>query len=104
MKKKSHKKTPNYEISQDLNVLQKQYNIDKIKYIKPYSKMVYYNPENLIGETKKIDNLICPICYDILRNPISCNSTKTSHTFWEECIKKSLEINNKCPICKQEFE
>ena len=32
MKKKFTKKTPNFEISQDLNKLLKKYNIDKAKY------------------------------------------------------------------------
>ena len=104
MKKKSYKKTPNFEISQDLNALMKKHNIDKAKYIRPYSNNLYYNPENVIEGTKKVEDLICPICYNILKNPINCNSTKKSHSFCEECIKKSLEINDKCPMCKQEFE
>ena len=53
---------------------------------------------------KYIEKLICPICLDILKNPISCNSTKKSHSFCEECINKSLENNDKCPLCRQEFE
>lgn len=104
MKKKFTKKTPNFEISQDLNTLLKKYNIDKAKYIKPYTKMLYYNPENVVEGTKNIENLTCPICYDILKNPISCNSTKKSHSFCEEYINKSLEINDKCRLCKQEFQ
>ena len=32
------------------------------------------------------------------------NSTKKSHSFCEECINKSLENSDKCPLCRQEFE
>ena len=108
MKKKPiHKKVSNIsniEISQELNSLLKKYNIDKVEYVKPFSVEKYYNPDYVIEGKKNIKNLICPICYNILKNPISCNSTKKSHSFCEECINKSLEINDKCPICKQEFE
>ena len=34
----------------------------------------------------------------------SCNSIKKSHSFCEECINKSLENSDKCPLCRQEFE
>ena len=101
--KKSHTKTSNNDISQDLNAMLKKYNIDKTKYIKPYKKMLCYDPKRVIKGTKNIENLICPICYDILKNPKSCNSTDKSHSFCEECINKSLEINDKCPLCKQKF-
>ena len=60
--------------------------------------------EDVVEGNKNIDNLICPICYNIVKDPISCNSTKKSHSFYQECIEKSLEINDKCPICKQTFE
>ena len=53
---------------------------------------------------KYVENLICPICLNILRNPINCNFTKKSHSFCEECINKSLENNDKCPLYRQEFE
>ena len=104
MKKKCQQKTPNHDVSQDLNAMLKKYNIDKTKYIKPYKKELFYDPKKLIKGTKNIENLICPICYNILKNPISCNSTEKSHSFCEECINESLKRNNKCPLCKQKFE
>ena len=104
IKKPYHKKVSNIEISQELNALLKKYKIDKTEYIKPFSVDLYYNPDNVIKGKNKINDLICPICYNILKNPISCNSTKKSHSFCEECINKSIEINDKCPMCKQEFE
>ena len=102
-KKCSHKKQSNIEITQELNTLLKKYNIDKTKYIRPFSVEKFYNPDNVVKGTKSVENLICPICLDILKNPISCNSTKKSHSFCEECINKSLENDNKCPLCRQEF-
>ena len=105
MKKKSgHKKLLNIEINQELNSLLKKYKIDKAKYIRPFSPKKFYNPDNVVEGNKSIGNLICPICLDILKNPISCNSTKKSHSFCEECINKSLENSDKCPLCRQEFE
>ena len=104
IKKPYHKKASNIEISQKLNALLVKHKIDKREYIKPFSVELYYNPDNVIEGKNNINDLICPICYNILKNPISCDSTKKSHSFCEECINKSLEINDKCPMCKQEFE
>jgi hypothetical protein len=57
-----------------------------------------------VEENKNIENLICPICLNILKNLIKCNSTKKSHSFYEECFNKNLEKRDKCPLCRQEFE
>ena len=103
-KKPVHKKLLNIEINQEINTLLKKYNIDKAKFIRPFSSEKFYNPDNIVKGNKNIENLICPICLDILKNPVSCNSTKKSHSFCEECINKSLEDNDKCPLCRQEFE
>ena len=35
-----------------------------------------------------------------LENPINCSD----HSFCKECIDKYLKENNKCPICKNNFE
>ena len=105
MKKKSgNKKLLNIEINQEINTLLKKYNIDKAKFIRPFTSEKFYNPDNVVEGKKNIENLICPIYLDILKNPVSCNSTKKSHSFCEECINKSLEDNDKCPLCRQEFE
>ena len=105
MKKKPvHKKQLNLEINQELNTLLKKYNIDKTKFIRPFSPEKFYNPDNVIEGNKNIESLICPICLNILKEPISCNSTKKSHSFCELCINKSLENSDKCPLCRQEFE
>ena len=72
------------------------------KFIK-FNRILLYNPENIINK-KNIEDLICPICFNILNNPISCSDKKNSHSFCEECIDTFLEDNNKCPICKLTFE
>ena len=94
----------NLQINQELNNLLKKHNIDKAEYIRSVPNVLFYNIDDVVEGNKYIDKLICPICYNILNEPISCNSTKTSHTFCKECIQKSLEINDKCPMCKQKFE
>ena len=89
MKKKyGHKKLLNIEINQELNTLLKKYNIDKAKFIRPFSSEKFYNPNNVVEGNKNIENLICPICLDILKNPVSCNSTKKSHSFVKNALIK----------------
>ena len=73
------------------------------KYITKKDQITYYNQENLIGKENK-DDLICPICLDVLKNPISCSDKKNSHSFCKDCIDKYLNENNKCPTCKLIFE
>jgi Zinc finger, C3HC4 type (RING finger) len=42
----------------------------------------------------------CPICLESIlgRNPVSTNC---GHMFCEDCIKASLRIGKKCPMCKK---
>ena len=73
-----------------------------------YAKKVeiqFYDPNNLI-EKENIDDLICPICFYVFKNPLSCSDKKNSHSFCKECIKEYLNQNNnnKCPTCKLNFE
>ena len=79
-----------------------QYDLSFKKYIKKTSISVYKR-ENVI-EKDNIEDLICPICFYILKNPISCSNNKNSHSFCKECIDEYLKENNKCPICKLNFE
>ena len=72
-------------------------------FIKYNNKILLYNPENIINK-KNIEDLICPICFNILNNPISCSDKKNSHSFCKECIDTFLKENIKCPICKLTFE
>ena len=92
------------QMVKEFNDLLKKYKIDKAEYIKPSSDILEYNSNDVVEGNNYIDKLICPICYNILKDPISCNSTEKSHSFCKLCILKSLKINNKCPICKQTFK
>ena len=60
-----------------------------------------YNNDNLIN---KNEDLICPICFYILKYPINCSDKNNSHSFCKECIDIYLKEKNKCPICKNNFE
>lgn len=48
-----------------------------------------------------IDNLICPICLEILKKPLM--EKKNQHLFCSDCLLKSLENNSICPLCKEEL-
>ena len=72
------------------------------KYIKK-NQLEYYDQYNLIDK-RNDEDLICPICYYILKEPINCSDKKNSHSFCKKCIDKYLEERNKCPICKLNFE
>ena len=89
--------------NESLDSLLNEYKIEKEKYLNCISN-IYYDRENVIQNEIDISNLICPICYNILKQPRFCSSNKNSHSFCKECIDKYLEINNKCPICKNIFE
>ena len=60
-----------------------------------------YNNDNIIN---KNEDLICPICFYILKYPINCSDKNNSHSFCKECIDIYLKESNKCPICKNNFE
>ena len=77
---------------------------EKNNYIKHLDEVIYYDIDNLIKKDK-IDDLICPICFFILKEPKSCSRRKNSHSFCKECIDKYLSNNdNNCPTCKQNFK
>ena len=56
----------------------------------------------------KEDELTCPICYLLLKDPIECLNCQTN--FCRECVEKVKETNerknnlNNCPICKEEWK
>ena len=72
------------------------------KYIK-INQIEDYSQDNLIDK-KNSEDLICPICYCILKEPINCSDNKNSHSFCKKCIDKYLENKDKCPTCKLNFE
>lgn len=60
--------------------------------------------ENLIENPEAINlqNLLCPICFEIYFNPVSEN--KNNHTFCSNCIQKHFKYIGKfCPLCKTEL-
>ena len=72
------------------------------QYIHPY-EIKSYCIDNLIDKEKAKD-LICPICLQLLVNPINCSEEINSHSFCKECIDKYLKEKNKCPICQLNFK
>ena len=86
-----------------LNFILNKYGIEKDKYIVPELTIDCYNVDNLIGNDD-VSRLICPICYNILNNPIKCSYYPNSHSFCKDCIDKYLEESDYCPICKHYFE
>ncbi|XP_072250008.1 tripartite motif containing 35-28 [Leuresthes tenuis] len=46
-------------------------------------------------------DLTCPVCQGIFQDPMLL---PCSHSFCRECMKRSLQINKKCPMCREEFE
>ena len=101
-KKLNHKSY--LQMVKEFNNLLKKHKIDKSEYIKPSSNILDYNVNDVVEGKDYIDILICPICYNILKDPISCNFTEKSHSFCKNCIMQCLKINDKCPICKQTFK
>ena len=72
------------------------------KYVKPYNNLIY-SIDDLIDKDG-IEDLICPICLQILKNPVCCSDKINSHPFCKDCIDEFLKEKNKCPICKLLFE
>ena len=80
-------------------------NIDKNilnKYIKR-TEIKFYNLDDLIDKENKED-FICPICFYVLNDPISCSDRKNCHSFCKECIDNYLIEKENCPTCKLDFE
>ena len=54
------------------------------------------------------DELICPICYLFLEDPIECIYCQTN--FCKHCVKELIEYNkrknnpNNCPLCQKEWK
>ena len=83
--------------------LLKKYHIDLKKYTSLIEPSNSYNRENIIKRGELFD-LSCPICLDLLNNPICCSLKENSHSFCKECIDCYLKNNSTCPICKCNFE
>jgi hypothetical protein len=63
-----------------------------------------YNENLLINFPHDLHPLIiCPICLNILSEPVCCSLSNIPHSFCKKCIEKNKKYSNKCPICKQNF-
>ena len=89
-------------INNDLDYYINKYNIDKSEYIISSTNFDTYNTDNVI-KVDELYDLLCPICLNILKDPISCSSNKNSHSFCKKCIDKYLKQYNNCPTCKGNF-
>ena len=69
---------------EDLNNQLTEYDLSSNKYIKINPKLLY-NKDNVI-EKDNIEDLICPICFYVLKDPISCSNKKNAHSFCKVCI------------------
>ena len=58
---------------EDFDFLLNEYKIDKNKYFNSISNIKYYDRENVIEKDIDISNLICSICYYILKQPRYCS-------------------------------
>ncbi|KAF3692130.1 Zinc-binding protein A33 [Channa argus] len=46
-------------------------------------------------------DLSCPVCQGIFKDPVLL---PCSHSFCRECLQRSFQVNNKCPVCREVFE
>ena len=86
-----------------IDYMSQKFHIDITKFIIPIKQSNFYNRDDVIDKNDIYD-LICPICLNILKNPMSCSLNNSSHSFCKECIDLYLKEKNGCPICKNAFE
>ena len=88
---------------EDSNISSNKYEYYFKKYVKQKNQILSYDKDNLINKNN-IENLICPICFFVLKDPISCTNKENAHSFCKECIKKLFIVDYKCPTCRLNFE
>ena len=93
---------PNTKNVEALNIELTNEDINFKKYVIK-NQITYYNTDNLIDKDN-CEDLICVICLNVLKNPISCSEKKKYHSFCKECIDEYLKQNDYCPTCKENFE
>lgn len=68
--------------------------------------IINIKPYPIRTKLEKISNVPeedCSICLDELKKDV-CVKTTCSHIYHEKCIRVSLENNNKCPLCRRDFQ
>jgi hypothetical protein len=61
-----------------------------------YNKYFIIEYKNLLNK----ENKNCPICFDDYIDTSLIIKTECLHCFHEECLKKWINKNNTCPICR----
>jgi hypothetical protein len=61
---------------------------------KSYDKKLFTQPVN--------DFLECPICFDIMKDPVLCNAQ--GHTFCRHCVTRHLDQSETCPTCREPMQ
>lgn len=54
-------------------------------------------PKDHFVDQATLDDVLCPICQDVLDNPVSCLCAD-EHAFCEDCITNWLTDNQCCPL------
>ena len=81
----------------------KKFVIDRVKKIeKILSNPIKIDDSQLI-KIKESNHDSCIICLDDFNIDDNMINLECSHFFHEECIKKWFLYNNKCPLCKKEY-
>lgn len=64
-------------------------------------KQLKSRQSSLIESINEISEKNCAICLDILDSPILINC---HHLFCTECIVRWVELNTKCPLCREQLD
>ncbi|KAJ3587855.1 hypothetical protein NHX12_011450 [Muraenolepis orangiensis] len=48
-----------------------------------------------------VSDFECPLCIRLFHEPVT---TPCGHTFCKKCLKRSLDHNHRCPLCKQPLQ
>ena len=58
------------------------------------------NPKDQTPKTLELDDVECPICYEIMAEPVQ---TPCKHYLCLSCHNESMKIKTKCPMCREIF-
>lgn len=56
----------------------------------------------LFTKSNFLDELLCPICKCIMKNPMGLPCKDGSHSFCKECVTPWIDKNNYCPVCAKQ--